>query len=203
MTDIREMNAVAVRDSMDVVKQVVVADLGRPTPCAGWSLADLLGHMTVQHRGFAAAARGDGADLARWEFATAGADAVEQYLAASEEVLVAFAELDDTLDFVFDLPEFKIKPPRFPARMAIGFHFIDYVVHAWDVAATLGIPYVLRPELEATALKVALAVPNEDNRLAEGSAFVPALEADEDAPALDRVLRYLGRTPDWQPPAGS
>jgi uncharacterized protein (TIGR03086 family) len=204
MTDIRDMNALAVRDSMDVVGKVRVADLGRATPCEGWSLADLLGHMTVQHHGFAAAARGQGADLERWKFAPAGEDAVERYLEASEEVLAAFARLDGALDFVFDLPEFRVNPPRFPARTAIGFHFIDYVVHAWDVAATLGVPYVLRPELEETAVKVALAVPNEDNRLADGAAFVPALDGSEDDPehgsALDRVLRYLGRTPDWRPP---
>jgi uncharacterized protein (TIGR03086 family) len=215
MTDIRDMNALAVRDSMDVVAKVRVADLGRTTPCEGWDLADLLGHMTVQHHGFAAAARGEGADLAVWKFAPAGEDAVAQYLAASEEVLAAFAELDDTLDFVFDLPEFKIDPPRFPARFAIGFHFIDYVVHAWDVAATLGVPYVLRPELEDTAVRVALSVPNEDNRLAAGAAFVPALEeaknakntedaedaedaGPKDGAALERVLRYLGRRPDWR-----
>ncbi|GAA1974752.1 TIGR03086 family metal-binding protein [Catenulispora subtropica] len=199
MTDIRDMNAVAVRDSVDIVAQVQVADLGRETPCAGWTLADLLGHMTVQHHGFAAAARGEGADLARWKFAPAGEDAVARYAEASEEVIAAFAELDDSLDFVFDLPEFKIDPPRFPARQAIGFHFIDYVVHAWDVAATLGVPYVLRPELEDAAVRVALAVPNEDNRLAAGAAFVPALDGGEDGTALDRVLRYLGRRPDWQP----
>lgn len=193
------MNALAVRDSMDIVKQVRPADLTRPTPCAGWTLADLLGHMAVQHRGFAAAARGDGADLAHWEFATAGDDAVEQYLAASEEVLAAFAALGDDLEFVVDLPEFTVDPPKFPARLAVAFHFIDYVVHGWDVAATLGIPYVLRPELEDTALTVALAVPNGDNRLADGASFVPALDAAESGSTLDRVLRYLGRTPDWHP----
>lgn len=32
--------------------------MSRPTPCAGWSLRDLLARMTVQHRGFAAAAAG-------------------------------------------------------------------------------------------------------------------------------------------------
>ncbi|NUR59219.1 MAG: TIGR03086 family protein [Catenulispora sp.] len=207
MTDIRDLNATAVRDSMDIVSKVQVSDLGRPTPCAGWTLADLLGHMTVQHHGFAAAARGDGADLRHWEFAPAGEDAVERYLAASELVLAAFAEVDDALETEFDLPEFKVDPPRFPAQLAIGFHFIDYVVHAWDVAATLGVPYVLRPELEQDALRVALAVPNADNRLAAGAAFIPALDEPEatgdteNTPALDRVLRYLGRTPDWRPPA--
>ncbi|MEY9926642.1 uncharacterized protein (TIGR03086 family) [Catenulispora sp. GP43] len=201
MTDIRDLNARAVRDSMDIVRQVQVTDLGRPTPCAGWTLADLLGHMTVQHRGFAAAARGDGAEMKHWEFAPAGADAVQQYLAASEDVLAAYAALGGELDAVFDLPEFKIDPPRFPARVGIGFHFIDYVVHAWDVAATLGVGYVLRPELEAEALRITLAVPNGDNRAPAGAPFVPALDIPEDASTLDHILLYLGRTPDWRPAA--
>lgn len=198
MTDIRGLNARAVRDSMEVVRQVQVSDLGRETPCAGWELADLLGHMTVQHRGFAAAARGEGADLKHWEFASAGTDAVQQYLAASEEVLAAFNELDGELDAVFDLPEFKVDPPRFPARIALGFHFIDYIVHAWDVAVTLGIPFELRPELEEEALRITLAVPNGANRTADGAAFVPALYIPEDATVLDKILLHLGRTPGWR-----
>lgn len=202
MTDIRDLNARAVRDSMDVVRQVQVTDLGRPTPCEGWTLADLLGHMAVQHRGFAAAARGDGAEMKHWEFASAGADAVQQYLAASEDVLAAYAELGDDLDgAVFELPEFSVDPPRFPARLGIGFHFIDYVVHAWDVAVTIGMDFELRPELEQEALRITLAVPNGDNRTAAGSAFVPALEIPEDASTLDKILLYLGRTPGWRPSA--
>ncbi|MEY9863074.1 uncharacterized protein (TIGR03086 family) [Catenulispora sp. GAS73] len=198
MTEIRDLNARAVRDSMDIVRQVQVTDLGRETPCAGWTLADLLGHMTVQHHGFAAAARGDGADMKHWEFVPAGADAVQQYLAASEEVLAAFAELGEELDTVFDLPEFSIVPPRFPARVAIGFHLIDYVVHAWDVAVSLGLPFELRPEMDEAALRITLAVPNGDNRTADGAAFVPALEIPEDATVLDKVLLHLGRTPGWR-----
>lgn len=202
MTDIRDLNARAVRDSMDVVRQVQVTDLARPTPCEGWTLADLLGHMAVQHHGFAAAARGDGANMKHWEFVSAGADAVQQYLAASEDVIAAFAELDDSLDAVFDLPEFQVDPPRFPARSGIGFHFIDYVVHAWDVAVTIGVDFELRPELEEDALRITLAVPNGDNRTVDGASFVPALEIPDDASTLDKVLLYLGRTPGWRPAAG-
>lgn len=201
MTDIRDLNARAVRDSMDVVRQVQVTDLGRPTPCEGWTLADLLGHMTVQHQGFAAAARGDGAEMKHWEFASAGADAVEQYLAASEDVIAAYAALGDELDAVFVLPEFQVEPPRFPATVAIGFHFIDYVVHAWDVAVTLGVGFELRPELAEDAVRITLAVPNGDNRTADGAAFTSALVIPEDATPLDKVLLHLGRTPGWRPSA--
>jgi uncharacterized protein (TIGR03083 family) len=61
------LNAAAVRASVTVVGKVGDADLGRPTPCAEWTVADLIAHMTIQHEGFAAAAAGEGGDLARWQ----------------------------------------------------------------------------------------------------------------------------------------
>ena len=54
--DVRGPHRVAVLNSIALVDSVRVADLGAPTPCAGWNLADLLAHMTAQHRGFAMAA---------------------------------------------------------------------------------------------------------------------------------------------------
>lgn len=47
--------------------------------------------MTAQHRGFAAAAAGMGAELASWAVRPAGADADEHDAAAADEVLAAFA----------------------------------------------------------------------------------------------------------------
>src|ERR1700685_3712749 len=66
--------------------------------------------------------------------------------AAAGGVLAAFAA-DGVLDRAFTLPE--ISPERrFPAPQAIGFHFIDYVVHGWDVARSLGLDrYELEPDL--------------------------------------------------------
>src|SRR4029077_9727638 len=83
-------------------------DLHRATPCEDWNLSQLLAHMTAHHRGFAAAARGDGANPAHCD-TTAGADAVNTdpagaYAAAAADVLEAFAE-DDALTASFALPE--------------------------------------------------------------------------------------------------
>ena len=47
----------------------------------------------------------------------------------------------------------------FPARQAISFHFVDYVVHSWDVARTLDLPLDFEPALLDAALAVAKAVP--------------------------------------------
>src|ERR1700741_1547693 len=73
--DLRPLHRIALMASVDMVSTVTNEDLSRETPCAQWNLADLLAHMTVQHRGFAAAARRRGADPAIWQPATV-ADAV-------------------------------------------------------------------------------------------------------------------------------
>src|SRR3984893_5634719 len=141
--DVRPLHRIAVLASVDVVSAVTADDLTKPTPCAGWNLADLLAHMTVQHRGFAASARGHGADESIWQPATVAdgvaTDPAGAYSAAATEVIDAFAG-DDVLDSEFALPEFG-PGAMFPAAMAIGFHYVDYVVHGWDVARHVGLPY--------------------------------------------------------------
>ncbi|MEV8636592.1 TIGR03086 family metal-binding protein [Streptosporangium sp. NPDC051023] len=200
--NIQELNNRAVRASVDVVARATVDDLGRPTPCAGWTLADLLAHMTVQHHGFAAAARGAGADLAVWKVRPLGDDAVPLYIKAAEDVLAAFAE-DGVLEREFTLPEFTQpefgRGPVFPAAQAIGFHFIDYLVHAWDVARSLGVEFTPASDLAEAAWPITLAVPDDERRTRPGAAFQPSLPAPGDAPRFDRILALLGRSPTWEP----
>ncbi|UZJ32883.1 TIGR03086 family metal-binding protein [Streptomyces endophytica] len=195
---LKRLHAQAVRDSVTLVRRVRTEDLARPTPCAAWTLADLLAHMTVQHHGFAAAARGDGRDPAHWAVRPLGPDPVAAYGAVAEQVIAAFAAVDDP-DRVCHLPEFSAAQ-TFPAHRAIGFHLIDYVVHGWDVARTLGLGYDPGPELLRATLPIARAVPDDDSRLAPGSAFRPGLPADGTAGELDRILALLGRSPSWHAP---
>lgn len=183
----------AVLASVDVVSRIGDGDLGRDTPCAGWNLGDLLAHMTVQHDGFAAAAKGLGADPAVWQPRPLGADPTGEYAAAAHRVLDAFAA-PGVLAREFALPEISTAV-TFPAERAIGFHLVDYVAHGWDVARSLGLPYQLDPDVLDIALRVAAAVPDGENRLAPGAAFAPALPVPEDAPALDRIVALLGRSP--------
>jgi uncharacterized protein (TIGR03086 family) len=185
----------AVLTSVEIVSRVRDSHLGLPTPCSEWTMSDLLAHMTAQHHGFAAAAEGNGADLSAWQPRRIADDPVVDYASAAERVLDAFAE-DGVLDREFVLPEFK-PVSRFPAARAIGFHLIDYVVHGWDVARTLGVPYELDPVLTEPALRIAFEVPNGSNRLEPGAVFQPGLAASADASPLDRILSVLGRSPNW------
>ncbi|MGP8296890.1 TIGR03086 family metal-binding protein [Streptomyces inhibens] len=197
----RRLHAQAVRDSVTLVRRVTPDALSRPTPCSAWALSDLLAHMTAQHRGFAAAALGQGQDLAHWAVHPVGEDVVAHYGDAAEKVIAAFATVD-TPDRAFTLPEFTAAK-TFPAARAIGFHLIDYVVHSWDVARTLDLAYEPGPALLQAALPIARAVPDGDSRLAPGSAFRPGLATDDHTSTLEKILAALGRSPDWRSPLSS
>jgi uncharacterized protein (TIGR03086 family) len=200
--DIRPLHRIAVLASVDAVSLVTADDLALATPCVGWNLADLLAHMTVQHRGFAAAARGHGDDEAIWQTdtvaAAVAADPAGAYAAAAAEVLDAFAGAD-VLDASFALPELG-PGAAFPGAMAIGFHHVDYVVHGWDVARTLGRSYELPDDVVAAAVPLAFVVPDGDFRAADGAVFGPVIETTGQSGDLDRILAHLGRSPQWKSP---
>lgn len=191
-----ELDRRAVAASVRAVSLVTPADLARPTPCTQWTLADLLAHMTVQHHGFAAAARGTGADPHVWEVGPPADDPVAAYTAAADDVVAAFAG-PGVADARFALPEFSSEA-TFRGERAVGFHFLDYVVHTWDVSRALGVPPDLPPDLVTAALPVAGAVPDGPGRARPGAPFAPRLAATPDATDLDRLLALVGRSPDWR-----
>ncbi|NUS12522.1 MAG: TIGR03086 family protein, partial [Streptomyces sp.] len=114
-------------------------------------------------------------------------DPAAAYAPAAADVVAAFAGVTGP-DQPFVLPEFGTDTP-FPAARAMGFHLLDYVVHAWDVAAALDLPFTPDADLVAAALPIALAVPPTS------PAFADPLPAGEGGGPLARVLTTLGREP--------
>jgi len=199
---LRTHHRTAVMATIDIVQRVSTSDLERPTPCSDWNLLELMAHMTAQHRGFAAAAHGAGGDRAAWETAAVidavAADPAGSYAAAACELLTATAK-DEALAVPFELPDFG-PGAMFPFEQAIGFHFVDYVVHGWDVARTVRIPFELPDNVIDAALMIGLQVPSGDFRTSVASPFGPALDPLPDGTGLDRLLRHLGRSPTWSSP---
>jgi uncharacterized protein (TIGR03086 family) len=194
LTNIVAHDANAVRASIAVVDHVKPTDLTNATPCANWNLADLLAHMAAQHRGFAAAANGNGADPAVWASVPLGPDPVAEYRKTAEEVLAAFAQ-DGVVSRQFAIPEVNADA-EFPGDIAIAMHAVDYLVHAWDVARAIGVEFDAdEAAVWATAPLVAL-IPDDASRLEPGAAFGPALPS-AGATEFDAMLAALGRDPHW------
>lgn len=201
LEDVKAFNERAVRECVAVVRRVSAQDLGRPTPCSAWNLGQLLAHMAAQHRGFAAAAGADGGDLTHWKAEVPGPESAGRYVAAAEVALAAFAEVA-TEEQEFTLPEFGADAV-FPAVRAIGFHFLDYVLHGWDVTRALDLPFAPDPAVLDAALPIALAVPIGAHRTQPGAAFAPSLSAPTGSDTLTRILGHLGRSHSWSPPVRS
>ncbi|MEU4252022.1 TIGR03086 family metal-binding protein [Amycolatopsis sp. NPDC026612] len=186
--DLRELDRRTLLVLDKIVAGVTSADLARPTPCAGWTLADLLRHQVSENHAFATAAReGSAPD---WDAGTLGDDAPAAYQASVDDFLDAFAD-----DAVLDRPLVINHFGTFPGAIAAHMHLVDTVAHGWDLARTLGLPYEPDAEAVRVALQLAERIPDEGRE--KNGSFAPSVEVAAGASELDRFLALLGRDPAW------
>jgi uncharacterized protein (TIGR03086 family) len=181
--------------STRIVEQVRMDQLDLRTPCSEWNLGQLLAHMIGQNHGFAAAADGETSDLSVWADRPVVSDPAKEYAASAGRVIAAFS-VDDLYERDFWLPEVR-GGVSLPAETSVGFHFVDYVVHSWDVARSIDVPVSFDDEVLTAVLPIAEAVPDGANRAVPGASFRPAIGGDTSS-VFDRVLAVLGRSPDWR-----
>ncbi|RKT16613.1 uncharacterized protein (TIGR03086 family) [Streptomyces sp. 1114.5] len=199
--DLIELHARSLKLAGEVVDTVRPEQLDLATPCADWTLRQLLEHELGQRHGFAAAARGAGPDLALFAPAPLGTDPAGALGRAGAELTDAFREAAGAGRALW-LPEIRDGGP-FPLDRAVGFHLLDTLVHGWDVAAALGDPAGIGAAVErdealiATLVAVAEAVPDTPEARAPGRAFRPGVRSDDGAGRFARVLALLGRDPAW------
>ncbi|WP_433326054.1 TIGR03086 family metal-binding protein [Spirillospora sp. CA-294931] len=195
--DFRELDRRAADLYLEAVAHVTPEQLRLPTPCADWTVHGLLRHQVSQDEGFAAAARGEGETLSVWRNGLLGDDPYGAAKRSLALVTEAFGE-DGVLEREFVLPEVR-QGGGFPARLAISFHFVDLVVHAWDVAAAVGAAWEPDAALVEAALKVAAIVPSDPETRGPGLSFDQVSPVPAGAPGKDELLGALGRDPGWRP----
>lgn len=195
MATIQELDRRAVEVSRSLVGTITADRLALPTPCGAWNLGTLLAHITIQHHGFARAVAGETTQLADWQPVSVDDDPAGRYDAAVDHVLTSFAAAG-TPEAMAYLPEIR-GGVTVPSAVAMSFHFIDYVVHSWDVAVSLGWPVEFDDEVLAMALTVARRVPDDPASRGPDVAFMPSLAPAPGGDPLDRVLMMLGRSPNW------
>jgi uncharacterized protein (TIGR03086 family) len=194
MTDLVSAHRRTLLESAAIVGQVGAADLDRPTPCAGWDLRQLLAHMIGQNYGFAEAAAGNGQKLDVFADRPVHDDPAGEYAASAERAIEAFGQPGV---LARDLYVAAVRGgASLPGSAVIGFHLVDYVVHGWDVAKTIGVPVRYDDDVLRVALGVAQAVPGEARSADERTPFAPMVDTTS-ADLLDQVVANLGRSPSW------
>ncbi|MQY26417.1 TIGR03086 family metal-binding protein [Nocardia aurantia] len=182
MIDLLRLDATALALIAHDVAMLTDAELDRPTPCTGWNVADLLRHMNERHEAVIAAVLGGEPDDAadpRAGFARIGG----RWLAAMER----------TGDAV-PLPE----RGALPTDRVLSIHFVDMLVHRWDIARALGRPCAVPDRLTAAALPMARVTTAPGSPLnGPDGVYAPRLAEDPARPEMDNVAALLGRDPRW------
>jgi uncharacterized protein (TIGR03086 family) len=149
------------------------------TPCPGWTVADLVGHVVTGNHLFAAALEGGDPPP------------------SGEPRPAAYRESATALRSAFVRPgalerDVSIPAGTMPAAVALHIRITELLVHGWDLARATGRSTAVLPDdLAARELEFTRGALD---RLPPGrSPFAPPQPAPDDAPAIDRLAALLGR----------
>jgi uncharacterized protein (TIGR03086 family) len=195
MTEMPAQTWNVITESLDLLRAAAAAvndaDAKAPTPCAQWTVTQVLQHAAGDQLAWAAALGvGTGPDANPFDpsglIETDIDDFIEPALAAAR---AAWAGVRIDADAVATpLPQGPLQ-----ARVAAGACALDAAVHAWDIAAALGRPGFLPSSLAEQLLPAARAVAEPLRPFAYAAALPP--QPGDDSAA--QLLRYLGRDPQW------
>ncbi|WP_405061788.1 TIGR03086 family metal-binding protein [Kribbella sp. NBC_01505] len=190
--DVRDLDRRAGAVLGEIVMQVRPEHLSLPTPCPDWTVRGLLRHIVSENEGFAAAATNGSAPVQTWTGGRLGDNPAGAYRRSNVAVADAFAD-GGALDRLMEVREYG----SFPRRIALTFHHLDCVIHAWDLAQALDLPYSPPYDLVEAALDLARRIPDTESARGPGAAFERSLKVSGTASPFHQLLGLLGRDPEW------
>jgi uncharacterized protein (TIGR03086 family) len=193
MSDLTDLRPAAQRMA-DLLAAVTDDRLTAPTPCAKYTLGELIDHVGGLSIALAATARKDLGPLTSGgppgDAARLGADwrtRIPRDLAALAEAWRdpgAWEGMSQAGGV--DLPGSAL------GSVALN----ELVVHGWDVARSTGLPYDCADWEVDACLRFVSGAATADS----GGPYGPIVEVPADAPPLDRLLGLTGRDPSWTSP---
>jgi uncharacterized protein (TIGR03086 family) len=161
--------------------------LALPTPCRDWDVRLLLNHIIGGNYMFAEVARGGRPDPTGDMDDHTRPDPGTNYIASADAALAAWAEpgaMERKVHMSFG---------DIPAPAAVSIHFLDIVVHGWDLARATGQDTTIEPDLAAEALDISHGLLSPELR--EAGVFGPEIPISADDPLHDRLVAFMGRRP--------
>ena len=178
-----------------LVAEVDDVQLDAPTPCAEYTVGDLLDHIGGLAVAFAEAARkeqGTNATQAPPGSAAHLADDWRTRIPADLETLGTAWQDPAAWDGTTTIAGMEMPAP------AVGAVALDEIVtHAWDLARSLGRPF--DADADAIAGAMEFVGPISEPGAPRPEIFGPVVEVSDDVSAMDRFVALTGRDPDWTP----
>ncbi len=166
----------------DLITKVRPEQWSAPTPCTDWTVRRLVNHLIGMNRVFAAL-------LADEPAPRSAADHVE------DDPAGAYRDSAARLQAAFDAPGVLERTYSGPLGAATGaerlqIRLYDLLAHGWDLAQATGQPAALPDDLCEQSLAF---VRTQLTEHARPGRFGPAQMGAEHAPAIERLVAFLGR----------
>ncbi len=161
------------------IASITDTEMTLPTPCDGWTVADLLTHMNREN----AAICGEGQD--------AGADPRNRFPSTVDRWLAFFSRAGDS-----------VRVPKLaadlPSQSVLATHAVDMLIHRWDLARargrTLDTPATMLPYAHSVA---DLVTADGSPLTGPDGVYKPALPVVAEDESFDALVRKYGRDPTW------
>lgn len=175
----------AVSSTRAVLAHVQPTQMDDPSPCAKWSVRELINHIVGVQFFFAGALAGRPPSQESEDYASG--DFLVAYEEGSSAMIARFA--DTSMDETFELPMGKLSGSQL-MEIATSETF----VHGWDLAKATHQNTNIAPDLAEALLHGTKTSFPDALRNEQGDPFGAQRDAPSDAPFADQVAAFLGRT---------
>jgi uncharacterized protein (TIGR03086 family) len=171
-----------------VVTEIRPDQLDNPTPCTGFTVRGVLGHMVGGATAFAAAFRGEPAPSIDESGSGEPVDRFGQAMTGLMDAVRSPGALDRTITAPFG---------DVPGQAFARFIVLDGLVHGWDLATATGQEY--RPPATLVADVYAFAREAIVPEMREAGMFAAPVEAPAGANPIEQLVAFTGRRVEGNP----
>jgi uncharacterized protein (TIGR03086 family) len=154
-----------------------------PTPCSDFDVARLVDHLVGWAKSFAAKLTGGTFEGDPNDY-RAGADPAADFHDAAGTIVGAYRDGGDAAK-----------------QLPVGVLLMECIVHGWDLATATGQPTSFTRAEADRALDMGQQMLKPEYR-GPGKAFGFEVEASDSAGSVEKLVAFLGRSPDWAATTG-
>lgn len=163
-----------------------------PTPCADFDVAALTGHIVGWLESFSGGFSSEDGECTSSDVSGVRVPTGE----AASRIRAASKTMTDAVrDGAAERP-LSIGGAGMPGDMALSMILGEYLVHGWDLATATGQQWSPDEDAAESARAFLTTMVPPDSR-GPGGMFGPEVEVPDSASALDRLVGFAGRDPQW------